>query len=501
MRTGIRNVTRLVAGVLVLLWAARAPAIVINPAPGTLTPAGQALANAIPAGTDPAAGVYGDNTGAGGSFSPFGSGMLINTSVVNPLRGNTFVLTAGHNVAGQADNVGRYQSGVLGGPQLNSNMIRIHPSYNGATNSNDVGLMRSQTPYPTTPYRLAPENTALPNGTGVREIGFGRIDANPSTFTNKRFGIFSVNGTNAAQNSFTMPRAGAGTVDNPTRFSQRGDSGGPYTLTGGPNAGQVVGVHSFGNPNNLTQTTQGAASVTNPLLYNWITSYTQRSIFWDALAIGTNPNGNFNPIVDRFEAGGGGYGYGQDGLAAGWNYSAPGTVIDPRLGANGDAATTFHYFDAIGQTNGGAAPELYRDGVSGQGESITADGLRNGSGMSVIQKDFTVDGGQMLTVSVGQRWNSLYLADDMGVRLPDGTVVWNGAIGSRANTLDQFFLRNQQIDLTNFAGRQTITVYLVNAAVPEPTSLEGVAIGLGVCWVAMRRQRSTRRQRHKSAAV
>jgi hypothetical protein len=335
----------------------------------------------------------------------------------------------------------------------------------------------------------------------VQLVGFGPGGPASPPFPVKRQALFAINSYGAGNVRFNMPRTGAGTADDPTRVATGGDSGGPYTLTGGANAGQVVGVQSA-----ASATAQTAANIAHPLLYNWIDSYTQRTIFWDRLTIGTNTNGNLNPTKDGFDSravtgNAASYGYGLDGLAAGWSYVAAGTVNDPGLGRNGVATTSFRYYDAIGRMNDGRTPELYFDGDSSQAETITPAGLAT-TGLSIIQKNFTVMGGQMLTVSVLQRWNSLYLGDDMGVRLPNGQIVWNGASISAANTLDQFFRRDQRIDLTAFPGEQTITVYLSNAGVPEPSTVgllvSATAFGGVVFWC--RRRRSKRLQRQSAAA-
>lgn len=316
--------------------------------------------------------------------------------------------------------------------------------------------------------------TAPANATALTAVGVGTSNAVggwAGGFGDKRQFVETVNNQAVGGNGYQYG-VGGGVLANPTRHICTGDSGGPSFNAMGLLAGTHRGTVGEVADCDGTATGNRDANVTLPYLFNYVDSYTQKSIFWDRLTI----NG---ALTDSFERPAGQYGL--TGTAPGWALANNNSVNHPNYGAIGPN-NGWRYISSIGKTNTGG-PELYVDdgsgGNQGQGEIMTT------GGPSLIRKAFPVAGGGMISVGVDQRWNSLGLQDDMAVCVlqggpdspcVDGTLLWNGLVTSTEANLDQWFTRTQQINLANFPGAQMIGVYLLN--VPEPATLSLLALGV-----------------------
>lgn len=474
--------------------APRAGAVYINPTPNAM---GLNLASPIANATVPQAGIVGDFLGMGGALQEFCSSSLVHSNIMPQ---PDWVLTAGHcvtqtNAAGADIGLtpnpsGSYRQGGPGGVVFGTNQVRRHAFYNHAALNNDLGLMRlsANTGLAGLPLR----RNAPAVGAAFAAIGFGTISntgALPISRNNdigfgttKRAAIFNVNGfvggaAATFRNSTQFLLAGNFTPANPTRQICGGDSGGPSLING-----IIAGVHSYGTFNNTNNACfgtidgpMGDANVTTPFMHNWIDSYTRKAIFWDRLQIDGAVVDTFEPVPTGDGTGGPGqldpveYMLGGNGVADEWRLANDNSVNHPQIGPIGPNPNGWRYMNSIGTDNMQNA-ELWTDVLSGQGEIML------GGGASLIFKRFTVMGGAMIDIQVDQRWNSLGLQDDLGVRLPNGTFVWDGLATSALGNLDQWFTRSLTVDLTAFTGQQTIGVYLLN--VPEPGAVSLLAVGL-----------------------
>jgi hypothetical protein len=482
---------RTLAVVVFALAIRPAAAIYINPTPNA---SASNLAGTLTNAQAPQVGVVGDRLGPGGAIREFCSGTVIRSSVI-PAR--DWVLTAGHCVGDGAvtpDDRGLFRATGPGGPLYFTDMMRRHPSYVsesfGAGLHNDVGLMRlvGSTGVEGVVLRRAP----LFENNSVLAIGVGAISntgALPITRFNdtgfgvsKRFASFNVsavvpgNATFGA-NSYQYLRAGNATPSNPTRQICGGDSGGPSLFLA-----QIIGVHSYGLPGATNNACFGSiggpmgdANTTLPFLHNWIDSFTQQALFWDAFSVDGEIIDSFEPTGGMTADWGGHAGYegthpveytlGETGLAAQWEVTTADAVEHPKLGLIDSDLKGWRHFNAIGVDNDGGG-ELWTDGMSSQGQ------IWLGGGPSVIARDFVVEGGRI----VDQRWNSLRLGADFGVGLPDGSIVWSGLTSSTLGDLDTWMRRTLTLDLTGYPGEQTLTAYLLTA--PEPGTLALLALGL-----------------------
>lgn len=427
-------------------------------------------------GTHPAVGKVGKN---GGSFNCTGSILENRLSLATP---NGFVVTAGHcsfpfqeTAYGNTD--GKFQING-GGATLTSDAIRRYPDWvqDGDLTNGDVSFQRYfNAPAAftgVTALSLARTTSLAANDTPTI-VGFGT--GNASAYGTKRQSDFTIAGNAAGLATWNTVAAGPKTCG--------GDSGGPF-LRGG----RIAAIHTGATnttdgflPCDGTQAGIGRANTvdnTNNLQtqakVNWLDSYTQPAIFWDRLTL----NG---AVVDNFEPPGapnpGEYQRGGNGLPRNWSMANDGSATHPTFGAIG-ANGNWRYFNAIGRMNDNTTAELYTEGNSGLGEIQLV-----GGGPSLVKRDLQVNGGGNIQITVDQRWNSLQLLDDLGVRMPDGTFVWNGLATSAVANIDQWFTRSMNLDLTAFPGAQTISVYLLN--VPEPATL--LLVGVGVAWRLRRR--------------
>ncbi|MFO0973412.1 MAG: trypsin-like serine protease [Phycisphaerae bacterium] len=474
--------------------------------------AGQHLARRVQIAEMPAVGGV-PIPGTGGDCT----GTLLLSNTWRSTEPDFWILTAGHCVgdaAVAADNGRSFRPRGRFGPDaagyadginlinpVTSDRVRRHPDYDNTTVANDVALLRLSPANDAERQALLAAGTGrsllrIPAGTGPADgtafvaLGVGNANAVPALglipawgggYGDKRLMISSVTNRLAATNHFEF-HSGQGTVAdrNPIRHLCPGDSGGPSFFAGDD---QIGGVHSYVSPDancNGTTTLNVDANVTVPFLYNYLDSYTRRSIFWDRLTINGTTRDTFEfAAADR----------GKDGTAPNWATANNNTVTHPAYGLIGPNAG-WRYMSAIGTDRAGN-PELFVDddlGTPGQQGSQSQGEIMTTGGPSLIRREFNVQGGGQLDLTVQQRWNSIGLLDDMGVcvvntadaqrRCVDNTLVWNGLAASGPGNLDAWFTRVQAFNMAGFPGAQTIAVYLLN--VPEPSALGLLAIGMGL---------------------
>jgi len=420
-------------------------------------------------GTHPAVGKVGKN---GGNFNCTGSILENRLSLATP---NGFVVTAGHcafpfgsTAYGNTD--GKFQING-GGGTVTSDSIRRYPDWvqDGGLTNGDVSFQRyfnAPAAFTGVTALSLARTTSLAANDTPNLVAFGV--GNNTAYGTKRQQTFTLTGNAAGLATWTTPVGGPLTCG--------GDSGGPWLQNGKIAALHTGAFATAGGalPCDGTKASTGTANAVDnsnnlqtQAKVNWLDSYTQPSIFWDRLTL----NG---AVVDNFEPPGtpnaGEYSRGGNGLPRGWSMANNGTATHPNYGTI-MGNNNWRYFNAIGRMNDNTTAELYTEGDSGLGEIQLV-----GGGPSLVKRDLQVNGGGNIQITVDQRWNSLKLLDDLGVRMPDGTFLWNGLSASAIANIDQWFTRTMNIDLTAFPGAQTISVYLLN--VPEPATLLLVGVGL-----------------------
>lgn len=462
------------------------------------------------------------------------------TSYTNPPK--SFFLTAAH--CAPALPAGRsYQVQMLGGNNtITLDTVSRHPDYATFANGpsrNDVAIARASViPAGTNGIYIAGRTAQLAIDTHFYEPGIGTTgyDAGPPArntgFGTPRDSLFKINAFNAQRDTFQAPRAGTGgmTPDgiDPFRHACPGDSGGPAVADG-----KIIGVEfSIGGGTRFalpgggmgaacdgTHTRINYTNMTREKNYNFVDAYVISSFLIDKLRIATAQGvrqDGFEPAAA--DAGPrdstAGYQYGENGYAPDWQpLSIAEYVQHPTLGTIGANPTGYRYMNAIGaidtpstavaaavntsigepdpaeldpilegQATGPfslTAPDLYTEGRSSQGAIL------EGGGYSLIYKDFEITGGGLVQLMLDEHWNSLGIGSDLGVQLPDGTVIWDGLQEASMGDIDVWRTRTLEFDMSAFPGIQTVRVY--SLITPEPASLSLLAIA---CGMMIRRRRA-----------
>jgi len=454
------------------------------------------------------------------------------TSYTNPPK--SFFLTAAH--CAPALPAGRsYQVQMLGANNtITLDTVSRHPDYATFANGpsrNDVAIARASViPAGTNGIYIAGNSLQLQADKLFYEPGIGTTNYNAGPpprntgFGTPRDSLFKISAFNAQRDTFQAPRAGTGGMTpngvDPFRHACPGDSGGPAVADG-----KIIGVEfSIGGGTRFalpgggmgaacdgTHTRINYTDMTRERNYNFVDAYVIASFLIDKLRVvavqGLQQDG-FEPAAPAYAPRGStdGYEFGGNGYAPGWQPLSLGEQVQhPTLGTIGANPTAFRYMNAIGAIDapssavaaavtGGitdpdpaeldpilegqatgpfspTVPDLYTDGRSSQGAVL------EGGGRSLIFKDFEVTGGGLVRIMLDEHWNSLGLGSDLGVQLPDGTVIWDGLQDASYGDIDQWRTRTLEFDMSAFPGTQTIRIY--SLVTPEPASLALLAIGFG----------------------
>ncbi len=457
------------------------------------------------------------------------------TSYTNPPK--SFFLTAAH--CAPALPAGRsYQVQMLGGNNtITLDTVARHPDYATFANGparNDIAIARASViPAGSTGVYIAGRTLQLANDKLFYEPGIGTTGYNPGPparntgFGTPRDSLFKINAFNAQRDTFQAPRAGTGgmTPDgvDPYRHPCAGDSGGPAVADG-----RIIGVESavgggtrfalpgggMGAACDGTHTRITYTDMTREKNFNLVDAYVISSFLIDklrvAVASGVRQDG-FEPAAPSPAPRGStdGYQYGENGYAPGWQPLSLGDYVQhPTLGTIAGNPTGYRYMNAIATTDASSAavaasisdpdpaeldpilegqatgpfapttPDLFTEGRSSQGAIL------EGGGRSLIYKDFEVTGGGLVKISLDEHWNSLGLGSDLGVQLPDGTIIWDGIQDASYGDIDTWRTRSLEFDMSAYPGTQSIRIY--SLVTPEPASLS--LLGLG-CAVLARRSR------------